>query len=117
MALSSGEAELYATNRGLSRFLGLVNLLREVTHKDFGVGCLSHYPDASATKSMVLRDGLATIKHLHLRDLWFQEAVKRYAITVEKISREANPADLLASPSSRNDMVKFLRLLGVPAGH
>ena len=113
VALSSGEAELYSTNRSLSRYVGVVNLFREVFHPAFAAGFLRHPLDASATRSMIMREGLGGIKHLEIRDLWCQEIVRQYRIEVLKIGRESNVADLLASPTGRADMCRFLRRLGV----
>ncbi len=55
IALSSGEAELYSSVCGLSRFAGLVNLLRELRGEEWAT--LQHEVDASACKSILLRKG------------------------------------------------------------
>ena len=113
VALSSGEAELYSANKGLSRYVGIVNLCREMFSEDFGRGKLGHHIDVTATRSMMLREGLGGIKHLEVRDLWCQGIVKKYDVTVYKIPRERNPADMLASPCNRADMTKFMMLMGL----
>ena len=56
IALSSGEAELYSSVCGLTRMLGLVNVLREMRGQMWG-DPLVHALDASACKSMLLRHG------------------------------------------------------------
>ena len=48
--------------------------------------------------------GQGRIKHLQTRQLWLQEKVHGGAITIEKVPREVNWADLLThawSPASR----------------
>ena len=113
IALSSGEAELLSGNRGLVNYVGLLNLLREIFDESFGQGQLVHAMDASAARSMVLRRGVGTLKHLEVRDLWSQEITRRLAIDVEKIPREENFADALASASSRGDLARNMESLGV----
>ena len=55
VALSSGEAELYAAVAGLSRFLGVVNMIRDLRGQ--GWGELTHKVDAAACKGISLRRG------------------------------------------------------------
>ena len=70
LALSSGEAELYSSSRGLANLLSLWNLAREMRNADWGTATL--YLDASACKSILLRKGAGTMKHLEIKDLWGQ---------------------------------------------
>lgn len=97
IALSSGEAELYASVTGMSRFVGLVNLARELRGETWGK--LSHSVDASACKSLILKKGVGGIKHMEAKYLWVQEAVERKKIAVHNIPRASNVADALASYS------------------
>ena len=46
---------------------------------------------------MVLREGSGTIKHLEIKELWVQEAIRDHKILVNKIPREQNIVDLLCS--------------------
>ena len=95
IALSSGEAELYASVTGMSRFLGLVNLARELRGEAWGQ--LSHCVDASACKSLIMKTGVGGIKHVEAKYLWIQEAVEKKKIKVHNIARAKNVADALAS--------------------
>ena len=114
VAPSSGEAELFSGNVGLSALTGTVNLMREVMgQEDYASGALNHYVDATACKSMLLRRGAGAVKHLEVRDLWGQELVKRYGITVIKIPREQNGADVLASASAPADFDRHLGLMNI----
>ena len=111
IALSSGEAELYSSNKGLSEYLGTLHLMREMIDERWGV--LKHQVDASACRSMLLRKGAGSLKHLEIRDLWGQEVVKRLGIVVEKIGRDSNASDALASPCTWRDLRRHMHRLGV----
>ena len=111
IALSSGEAELYASVLGITKLLGLAHLFRSIYGENWGT--LEHCMDSSACKSIILRKGSGKIKHLSTKDLWAQEARKRYSIEEVKVNRVENPADLLASYSCPRDMAKQLEILGV----
>ena len=110
IALSSGEAELYSSVCGLTRMLGLVNVLREMRGHMWG-DPLVHALDASACKSMLLRHGSGGLKHLETKNLWVQEAVKSKHIKVVKIAREVNVADSLACFSATNILRDHVRLV------
>ena len=98
MALSSGEAELYASVARLSRFLGLIHLVRELRGEAWGH--LRHEVDAVACKGMLMRKGAGGVKHTAAKHLWVQEAIENYRVAIQKIPRELNLADALASCSS-----------------
>ena len=76
VALSSAEAELYASVVGVTRALGVLHLGRSVWGDDWG--SLTHCVDSSACKSIILRRGAGAVKHLSTKDLWIQEAVRRF---------------------------------------
>ena len=94
IALSSGEAELYASIVGVTRALGLLHLGRSLWGEAWGA--IRHQVDSAACKSIICRKGAGSIKHLSTKDLWIQEAVRRYGIVEEKVPREQNAADALA---------------------
>ena len=102
IALSSGEAELHSSTRGLINLLGLWNLARELRGDSWGTASLR--VDASACKSILLRKGTGSLKHLEVKDLWGQDVIRQRQIRVVKIPREANPADALASPCKPTDL-------------
>ena len=92
IALSSAEAELNATVKGLSELIGVYNLVQETLRVN---ASLALYTDASACKGMLLRHGSGKVKHLSVKQLWSQEAVKLYDVQVCRVPREANPSDML----------------------
>ena len=105
IALSSGEAELHAGMRGISETLGFVHLMREFKSNDWGR--IVHRVDASACRAM-LRRGCGGLKHITVKSLWVQEAVRVCSIAVEKVSRDVMHAHVFASPSSAEELRKHL---------
>ena len=99
VALSSGEAELNAMLKAACEGLSLQYLINEVG-VETGLHLLG---DSSASHGTLQRQGAGRIKHLQTRQLWLQEKVHEGSITIEKIPRERNWADLLThawSPAS-----------------
>ena len=106
IASSSGEAELYAGLRGISEMLGFVHMMREFHTPNWGQ--IIHRVDANACRAIMLRRGCGSLKHITVKSLWVQEAVREYLITVEKVSRDAMNAHILASPSTADELQKHL---------
>ena len=75
IALISGKAELYA---GISETLGFVHMMREFKTDDWGR--IVHRVDASACRAIMLRRGCGGLKHITVKSLWVQEAVREYSI-------------------------------------
>ena len=111
VALSSGEAELYSGVRGISEGLGVVHMLRERRGEQWGKN--SHEVDASACCGILLRKGAGGLKHLSVKDLWVQDAIREHGIIAHKIPREFNSADALASTNSPGDLEKHLSRIGI----
>ena len=99
-ALSSAEAEFYATIEAVTRAKGLLSLAKELGFQNMSSSIVLGI-DSSAAKSFVSRRGLGKMRHLEIRDLWLQKEVREGKIEVYKIPGEQNPADL---------MTKILRL-------
>ena len=106
VALSSGEAELYAGLKGVSETIGLLNMGRELRGPNWG--SVVHRVDATACRAVMLRRGCGSIKHLSLKILWTQEAVREFNIQVEKVDRTRNFAHIMASPAKPSDFESFL---------
>ena len=92
VALSSAEAELNATVKGLSELIGLYHIIVE-TQKV--TPSLALCTDASACKSMLLRHGAGRVKHLSVKQLWSQEVVSYFGVQVSRVARVNNPSDVL----------------------
>ena len=50
--------------------------------------------DATASKAIAPRRGVGRVRHLHTQVLWVQEAVARRELTIVKVTRIENPADV-----------------------
>ena len=84
LALSSGEAELYALGFGVAESLFLKSLILEA---GFAKTCnITLYTDSSAGKSMSNRWGtIRKTKHIDLRFLFVQELILSRVIVVKKV--------------------------------
>ena len=71
--------------------LGLSAIAEEL---DLELGVPRVGSDASAARGMAARHGLGKVKHLELKHLWVQEAVRAKRIVVVKEHTTANLADL-----------------------
>ena len=87
IALSSGEAELYAGMRGISETLGFVHVMREFKTHDWG-RIVVHRVDASACRAIKLRRGCGGLKHITIKSLWVQDVVREYSIEIDRVSRD-----------------------------
>ena len=104
IAQSSGEAEYYALVRAASESLGMQSLMR-----DMGWGAkIRLLVDSSAAKSIASRTGLGKLRHLEIKFLWLQEAVRRKKVVLSKVRGGVNPADVLTKPKSLDDMKQLL---------
>ena len=111
IALSSGEAELYACVKASSEAIGLQSLMRDM---GLEVG-ISVYIDATATMGMVMKDGLSGVRHIDTQHLWVQEAVKAKRILVKKVDGTSNVADMFTKPLSAEMTEGYLKMLGYEA--
>ena len=81
VALSSGEAELYALTKGAPTALGLSSLAA-----DFGLELhLKIHTDASAAIGIVHRQGVGKLRHVRVQYLWIQSKVQNGDLSVRKI--------------------------------
>ena len=93
LALSSGEAELYAIGQGVSEALFVRSMLLE-SKLAKKVSVIAH-TDSTAGKSMATRFGTGKkTKHVELRFLYVQNLVQMGLLRMAKIEGTRNPADL-----------------------
>ena len=94
IALSSGEAELYATNLAAAQAMGLRSLL-----EDLGIKMdIRLFADSSTSKAITNRTGLGKLRHVHTNELWLQQRVKETDLCHLKIKNIFKPADLMPKP-------------------
>ena len=108
IALSSGEAKLYALVKGAAQSHGIASMLW-----DFGieVGC-AVCTDASAAIGMVHRQGLGKTRHIDVQYLWIQKDIYDGRLAVVKVGTDANPADLLTKHFKTEAVAGHLDRLG-----
>jgi len=108
VAMSSGEAELYALTKGAANSLGVISLLSYfVITLDAQVKS-----DASAAIGVVNRTGVGNLRHVRVQYLWLQNQVRNGELAVQKIPGVSNPADLLTKHLDFETMKAHLDRLG-----
>ena len=112
IALSSGEAELYAIGQGTSEALYIRNLIAEARLAK-SVNITVH-TDSAAGKSVATRFGTSKkTKHVELRFLYVQELVGKGLIKLRKIGTKDNCADVLTKYLGTELLRSHLRKLCV----
>ena len=108
VALSSGEAEWYALVKSATHGLGIKSAL-----SDFNLSLsLGLYTDSSAANGVGNRRGAGGIRHIETRTLWLQDQVTRRNLTLRKIPKEKNNADLPTKYQDRQSILKMLTRMG-----
>ena len=109
VALSSGEAELYAIGLGMSESLFIRSLLLE-SQLSKNVNIRIH-TDSTAGKSMATRFGTSKkTKHVQLR---FQELVASGVVSIKKVSGTSNPSDVMTKYITKEVLHRHLMALGI----
>ena len=108
IALSSGEAELYALVKAASQGTGLLSMLMDYGHELEA----TVYTDSTAAIGIVHRRGLGKTRHISTQYLWIQEKVGNKELTVEKVGTHDNPADLLTKHLKLDTIIKHVRTMG-----
>ncbi|CAE8636697.1 unnamed protein product, partial [Polarella glacialis] len=94
-AKSSAEAELLGVNSGVSEGLFAQSLLLDVLDEIVPPEALT---DSTACLGIAGRLGLGRLKHVEVKHLWIQEAVRTRFVSVSKVDTRENLADLLTKP-------------------
>ena len=111
IATSSGEAETYAASSGGTSLVFFKNL-----YEGMGfvfVGRLR--VDATAAHGVLKREGVGKIRHLDVRALWIQKAIKDKVLTLHKEGTLTNKADLGTKPHPKPRLEYLQELVGVMA--
>jgi hypothetical protein len=107
-ARSSGEAELYAANKGATEALGLQTMCEEI-----GISLkVNVHTDSNACRGTCQRTGLGRLKHLRIEELWLQSALEEKRLEIVRVHREDNPADCLTKFIPNNAMIRQCEMLG-----
>ena len=107
-ALSVGEAEYAAMVSGAAEGLGLQALMVDLGWETEVI----IKTDSSTAKAVASRRGLGKMRHVEVRLLWVQEAVKKGRIRLKKVDGETNLADHLTKEKSLNEYKNLLELVG-----
>ena len=100
IALSTGEAEMYAINKTAASGMGGNSILH-----DLGVNLdLRVFTDATTGKSLVTRRGLGKVRHIAVNELWLQSHVQAKSVTIVKIKNKFNPSDILTKHLTRAEI-------------
>ena len=109
IALSSGEAELYAIVKASAEVLGICSMWKDLgTHTKGRV-----WADASAALGIVGRKGLGKVRHLDTSVLWVQDASLTKKILYAKVAGEWNIADLLTKHLDAETSGRHSEAIGV----
>ena len=87
IALSSGEAELYAALKASAETLGLVSLLRDLGYNLSG----EVWGDASAALGIINRKGLGKTRHIETGFLWIQQTAGEKRLRYHKVLERRTP--------------------------
>ena len=91
IALSSAEAEYLSLTGATSEALNIHSAIRFLTAAPV---VLKAFTDSSACRGICARQGVGRIKHLAVRMLWLQQAIRDGRLTVHAVSTQENPADI-----------------------
>ena len=109
VALSSGEAELYALTRGAAQ-----TLARQALCKDLGSNLeMRIHTDANATLGIVRREGLGKLRHVKVQFLWMQDRLKDGDFEAVKVKGTENAGDLLTKPLTWSEIQAHCDRVGV----
>ena len=107
VALSSAEAELYATVKASSEVLGMRSLLRD-WNLEVRADVLG---DASACIGLIHRRGLGKVRHIATNYLWVQEKAAAKELRYDKIPGQSNPSDLLTKYLDKGTIEKHMAFM------
>ena len=108
LALSSGEAELYALVKASAQTRGLMAIAA-----DFGAVLEGRIcTDANAAIGMEFRKGLGKVRHIDVQYLWIQDEVASERLGLTKVDTKANFADIFTKPLSNDVLMKHLTGMG-----
>ena len=109
IALSSGEAELYALTKGACHTKWLISMLSDFKVPVDGKVCT----DASTAIGIAFRRGLGRTRHIDVQYLWIQAEVADGKLQVQKVGTKSNPADLLTKAVNQDNIHRHLKALGI----
>ena len=117
IALSSCEAELYASNAAVAEGLFIMRLCKflcgDNTDENSSQVKMRLFTDSAAAMGTVQRKGLGRMKHLQIRHLYLQELLRMKVLSIHKIGTSVNPADLGTKKLSVERRRQLCKLIGI----
>lgn len=113
IALSSGEAELYALVRGAAQTKGLVSMLADFGVRAGAIVC----SDSSAAIGISHRKGLGKTRHIQVQDLWIQEELMKKRMQVKKIGTHQTPADMMTKSVAHDILIRHTESMDLHIGN
>ena len=116
VALSSGEAELYAIGQGVNEALSVRSIVLEAEiARKVRIEAIT---DSTAGKRMANRFGSEKrTKHFELRYLYMQNLVQQELLQTKKIGAKNNLEDLLTKYVSTDTLKSLIHKLGIAQNH
>lgn len=109
VALSSGEAELYALTRAATQVVGLMQLLQ-----NFGVEMNGIVATGSTAAIFISsRLGLGRRQDVKVQYLWIQEKLQEGFLRLEKVHTKSNLADLMTTSLKKEDAMTHMKAMGL----
>jgi hypothetical protein len=110
IAMSSGEAELYAMSKCAQQVLSMMSIAGDFDIKMDG----KVHSDSTAAIGIAYRRGLGgKTRHVRVQYLWIQEAIANRDIGIDKVGTQDNPADVLTKFVGAELMNKHCNKMGV----
>ena len=109
IALSSGEAELYALTKGAAQTLGIVSMARDMGEELKAVV----HSVSSAALAMSQGVGLGKVRHIDVQYLWRQERHSAKELDLINVTGELNPADLLTKGVPQEALKRHTAAAGI----
>jgi hypothetical protein len=106
-ALSTAEAELYGIVDGSARGIMTQNMMKEIGI-DWSVEVGS---DSSAAISISSKSGVGKTRHIALRWLWVQDAVRTKQIKLKKVDGATNVSDMGTKPLEPKKHLELMKQL------
>ena len=108
IALSSGEAELYALVKAAAQVKGMMSLAFNFGKEVKGRVCT----DAAAAIGMAWRRGLGKTRHIDVQYLWIQTEINEERLGLTKVNTKETPADIFTRAVSSDCLQQHMDTLG-----
>ena len=109
IALSSGEAELYAAVKAGCETLGVKAIMEDLGWSPQ----IKLMTDASAAIGTLSRAGMGKMRHINVNTLWLQQKTAKRIFKIMKVDGKENPADAFTKPLDSNGIGWTVRKLGM----